>query len=177
MHELSEFIEEKGELPVVCPSCGVAWDHVKFHHAAATGEGLAEMMEHIAAQSNPVATVLTDTDGALSPLAQMMLDNTDKIDATIEGFGPGMVANWFMNTGAAIAALYGLTATGDDAKPFSPDTGDEPKTCSSCSRVLPQGSGADEVEFRTNPYQQDVFNDPSLVWLCGDCANHAQEDI
>jgi hypothetical protein len=55
----------------------------------------------------------------MTPLGQLMMNNQDVINRTIEEFGPAVVANWFMNAGAMIAAVYDLDATGDDEIPFA----------------------------------------------------------
>jgi hypothetical protein len=49
---------------------------------------------------------MTDTPG---PLAKMMVDNADMIEQLIEKEGASPVAEFFINTGTALAAMYGLS--------------------------------------------------------------------
>ena len=58
---------------------------------------------------------MSDPDGG--PLAKMMTDNTALIDKAIEEHGPSAVAEFFLHTGAAIAALYNV----DPTLPGTPD--------------------------------------------------------
>jgi hypothetical protein len=64
-------------------------------------------------------TSMADPDGG--PLAQMMLDNAALIEEAIEEHGPSMVAEFFLHTGAAIAALYNV-------EPMLPGTPDATAT-------------------------------------------------
>lgn len=44
-----------------------------------------------------------------SPLSQMMIDNADMIQEVIDTVGVSAVAEFFINTGTAIAAMYQLS--------------------------------------------------------------------
>lgn len=47
---------------------------------------------------------------AVGPLAQMMIDNGDLVEAAIEAGGASAVAEFFVNVGTGIAMLYNTTA-------------------------------------------------------------------
>lgn len=51
----------------------------------------------------------TDEDEP-GPLASIMADNADLISMVIAQYGPSYVAEFFVNAGTAIAAMYGLNA-------------------------------------------------------------------
>jgi hypothetical protein len=44
--------------------------------------------------------------GGIGPLAQMMIDNGSVIESAIEEYGPSAVAEFFVNVGTSMAALY-----------------------------------------------------------------------
>lgn len=44
----------------------------------------------------------------MGPLAQMLIDHAEVIDNVIDQHGPSAVAEFFINTGTAMAAMYGL---------------------------------------------------------------------
>lgn len=55
------------------------------------------------------------TEPEVGPLSQMMIDNSDLIDAAIEAYGPSGVAEFFVNVGTGIAQAYAATDANPDA--------------------------------------------------------------
>lgn len=118
MHELAEIIDDQHSLLAVCCNCGYVWDFVELYDAIVHNGDVAAVMNKWQNDPANADSVDPSEEGATSPLAQMMLANNARIDATIGQYGAAFVANWFMNTGAAIAALYKLVASGDMERPF-----------------------------------------------------------
>lgn len=66
-------------------------------------------------------------------------------------------------------------ATGCKYNP-KPETPPKPKKkrrhrCESCNRLK------DDVTYGPNPYQQEINDDPTPCWMCGDCRFESAMDI
>lgn len=58
----------------------------------------------------------------VGPLGQMMLANSELIEAAIDTYGPSAVAEFFITTGTSMAALYDLVILPDGKVGPSPET-------------------------------------------------------
>lgn len=61
------------------------------------------------------------SEPAMGPLAQMMIDNGEMIEATIEAEGASAVAEFFVNVGTGIAMLYETTKVDPDGVASIPE--------------------------------------------------------
>jgi hypothetical protein len=125
LHTVSEMIERFKAFEVACPRCGFTYDIVKLFDTVTESGDVDALMEDFRALPGNQPPDGGASYEDMTPLARMMVANADAIDKTIESHGPEMVANWFMNTGAMVAAQYNLTATGDDETPFAHEEGNQ----------------------------------------------------